>query len=185
MGRISLRQPLCPPIPCRHPLSAFLMKKSTMFKQGALWRQVDLQGVFAKIGLRSQPQFTGVLRGPGRKVLRGVLFGCFWAPGSECPKTLKKHSAGHFPARAPRHSWNFSDFSSRPWRYLPPTWAIYMATRRPAQTRRSTWIWCLFKRKPYKKSMWIGVLWAGLRVAMWITHVGGKCRHGLLEKSLM
>ena len=30
--------------------------------------------------------------------------------------------------------------------------------------------------------MWIGVLWAGLRVAMWITHVGGKFRHGLLEK---
>ena len=24
--------------------------------------------------------------------------------------------------------------------------------------------------------MWIGVLWAGLRVAMWITHVGGKFR---------
>ena len=33
--------------------------------------------------------------------------------------------------------------------------------------------------------MWIGVLWAGLRVAMWITHVGGKYRHGLLEKSLI
>ena len=33
--------------------------------------------------------------------------------------------------------------------------------------------------------MWIGVLWAGPRVAMWITHVGGKFfRHGLLEKSL-
>ena len=32
--------------------------------------------------------------------------------------------------------------------------------------------------------MWIGVLWAGLRrVAMWITHVGVKFRHGLLEKS--
>ena len=30
-----------------------------------------------------------------------------------------------------------------------------------------------FYREPYKKSMWIGVLWAGLRVAMWITHVGG------------
>ena len=30
--------------------------------------------------------------------------------------------------------------------------------------------------------MWIGVLWAGLRVAMWITHVGGKFHHGLLEK---
>ena len=33
--------------------------------------------------------------------------------------------------------------------------------------------------------MWIGVLWAGLRVAMWITHVDGKFRHGLLEKSLV
>ena len=32
--------------------------------------------------------------------------------------------------------------------------------------------------------MWIGVLWAGLRVAMSITQVGGKLRHGLLEKSL-
>ena len=34
------------------------------------------------------------------------------------------------------------------------------------------------------KSMWIGVLWAGLRVAMWITHVGVKFRHGLLETDL-
>ena len=33
--------------------------------------------------------------------------------------------------------------------------------------------------------MWIGVLWAGLQVPMWITHVGGKFRHGLLEKSLI
>ena len=33
--------------------------------------------------------------------------------------------------------------------------------------------------------MWIGVLWAGLRVAMWIAHVGGKLRHGLLKKSLL
>ena len=33
--------------------------------------------------------------------------------------------------------------------------------------------------------MWIGVLWVGLRVAMWITHVGGKFHHGLLEKSLI
>ena len=35
------------------------------------------------------------------------------------------------------------------------------------------------------KSKWIGVLWAGLRVAMWITHVVGKFRHSLLEKSLI
>ena len=39
--------------------------------------------------------------------------------------------------------------------------------------------------KPYQKSTWIGVLWAGLRVAMWITHVAGKFRHGLLETSLI
>ena len=32
--------------------------------------------------------------------------------------------------------------------------------------------------------MWTGVLGVGLRVAMWITHVGGKFRHGLLEQSL-
>ena len=30
--------------------------------------------------------------------------------------------------------------------------------------------------------MWIGVLWAGLRATMWITHVAGKFRHGLLQK---
>ena len=34
--------------------------------------------------LRSQPPFTGVLRGPGR-----VLFECFWAPAPECPKLLE------------------------------------------------------------------------------------------------
>ena len=33
-----------------------------------------------------------------------------------------------------------------------------------------------FLKKTYKKSMWT---WAGLQVAMWITHVGGKFRHGL------
>ena len=31
------------------------------------------------------------------------------------------------------------------------------------------------------EGMWIGVLWAGLRVAMWIAHVGAKFRRGLLE----
>ena len=32
--------------------------------------------------------------------------------------------------------------------------------------------------------MGIGVLWAGLWVAMWITHVCEKFRYGALEKSL-
>ena len=34
------------------------------------------------------------------------------------------------------------------------------------------------------KSMWIGVLWAGLRVTMWITYVGIKFRHGLLARKV-
>ena len=33
--------------------------------------------------------------------------------------------------------------------------------------------------------MWIGVLWAGLRASMWITHVGVQFRHGLLDNSLI
>ena len=32
------------------------------------------------------------------------------------------------------------------------------------------------------KSMWIGVLWAALRVAMWVTHVGGEFRHALSSR---
>ena len=65
----------------------------------------------------------------------------------------------------------------------PHGWSTWRPADQPT-TRQSTWISCygfLLKRP---QSMWIGVLWAGLRVAMWITHVGGKFRHGLLEKSL-
>ena len=70
-------------------------------------------------------------------------------------------------------------------RPLLNTWVIHVATRRPAHNTPVHVDLVLFYREPYKKSMWIGVLWAGLRVAMWITHVGGKFRHGLLEKSLI
>ena len=87
---------------------------------------------FVVVALRPRPPFTGVPKGPGRKVARGVRFECSWAPGSKCPKecfltdfwhswgctqkslsgalrarcpkALKKHSAGHFPARPPGHS---------------------------------------------------------------------------------
>ena len=74
-------------------------------------------------------------------------------------------------------------FSSRP--NLSPTWVIYMATRRLAHNTPIHMDLVPFYREPYNKSMWIGVLWASLRAATWITHVGGKFRHGLLEKSLM
>ena len=60
-----------------------------------------------------------------------------------------------------------------------------METRRPAHNTPIHMEFLPFKRERYKKSMWIGVLWAGLRVAMWIAHVGGKFRHGLLETSLI
>ena len=56
----------------------------------------------------------------------------------------------------------------------PATWVIHMATRRPAHNTPIHMELVPFCREPYRKSMWIGVLWAGLRVAMWITHVGGQ-----------
>ena len=55
-----------------------------------------------------------------------------------------------------------SDISSRPWRNFPPTSVIHMATRRPAHNTPIHMDLVPFERKPYKKSMWIGVLWAGL-----------------------
>ena len=55
-------------------------------------------------------------------------------------------------------------------------------TRRPAHNTPIHMDLVPFSRKPYKNSRWIGVLWAGLRV-MWIANVGGKFRHGPLEKS--
>ena len=68
---------------------------------------------------------------------------------------------------------------------LLSTWVIHMATHRPAHNTPIHMDLVPLYRKPYKKSMWIGVLWADLRVAMWITHVQSKFRHGLLEKSLI
>ena len=39
-------------------------------------------------------------------------------------------------SKTPRKSpGKFSDFSSRPWRNLPPIWAIHMATRRPVHMK--------------------------------------------------
>ena len=64
-------------------------------------------------------------------------------------------------------------------------WVIHMATRRPVHNMPIHMDFGPFQRKPYKKSMRIGVLWAGMRVAMWTAHVGEIFRHGLLEKSLI
>ena len=89
-------------------------------------------GSCSTVALRSRPPCTGVPRGPGRKVLHGVLFECFWAPASECntecflsalwrflsPKTcqkaLKKHSLGHSEPSAQKHS------KSTPWSTFRP-----------------------------------------------------------------
>ena len=58
-----------------------------------------------QLQLRSGPPFTGVLRGPGRKVPSRVLFQCFWAPGSECPKECFLSAFWRFlgPAGAPKY----------------------------------------------------------------------------------
>ena len=102
-------------------LRMFLRKCSEIFPE-----------IFKPLFLRSQPPFTGVVRGPGRKVPHGVLFECFWAPGSECPKKcflsafwhflaqksakkhLKKHSLGHSEPGAQKHS------KSTPWGTFRP-----------------------------------------------------------------
>ena len=62
---------------------------------------------------------------------------------------------------------------------------IHMVTRRPAHKHadpHGVLVWFLWRGT---KSMWIGVLCTNLQVAMWITHVGGKFRHDLPEKSLI
>ena len=51
----------------------------------------------------------------------------------------------------------------------PHRWSTWRPADQPP-TRRSTWTWCL--KQKYKESMWIGVLWTGLRVAMRITPCG-------------
>ena len=48
---------------------------------------------------------------------------------------------------------------------------------------RSIWIACFFKENRTRNPCG-PVLWAGLRVSMWIAHMGGKFRYGLLKKSL-
>ena len=48
----------------------------------------------------------------------------------------------------------------------PPTWVIHMATRRPAHNTPIHMDLVPFHGESYKKSMWIGALWAGLRAAM-------------------
>ena len=49
--------------------------------------------------LRSRPPFAGVLRAPGQKVPHEVLFECFWAPASECPKECFSSAFGTFGAK--------------------------------------------------------------------------------------
>ena len=46
--------------------------------------------------LRSRPPFTRVLGDPGWKVPHGVLFECFWALASECPKECFLSAFWHF-----------------------------------------------------------------------------------------
>ena len=55
----------------------------------------------------------------------------------------------------------------------PPTWVIHLATRRPADNTPIHMDF-LYDSKKRPESMWIGVLRASLRVAVWITHVGDK-----------
>ena len=79
-----------------------------------------------------------------------------------------------------------SDFSGKPWRNCPRMGHPHGDPQTSPQHAdpHACLVWSSLERKT-PKSIWIGVLWAGLRVAMWITHMGGKFHHGLLEKSLI
>ena len=59
-----------------------------------------------------------------------------------------------------------------------------MAARRPAHADPHGLKLVPFLQKTIQEIHVDRRLWAGLRVAMWITHVGDKFRHGLLETSL-
>ena len=71
-----------------------------------------------------------------------------------------------------------SDFSSRPWRNLPPTWVIHMATRRPAHNTpmHMDFLYGFSLKRPHVHVDRRVVSWSAGR------HVGGKFRLGLLEK---
>ena len=57
-----------------------------------------------------------------------ALFTRFQLPSNVLPGS---HSFAPAISNIISNTVSISDFSSRPWRYLPPTWAIHMATRRP------------------------------------------------------
>ena len=56
--------------------------------------------------LRFRPPFTGVPRGPGRKVPDRALFECFWAPASECSKECFLSVFWHFWATPVNGGWD-------------------------------------------------------------------------------
>ena len=74
--------------------SPFLYRARQLFWGGGKWGLFDSETLFSRFGLRSWPPFTGVLRGPGRKVPPGVLFECFWALGAGAQKHLKSTPGG-------------------------------------------------------------------------------------------
>ena len=82
--------------------------------------------------------------------------------------------SGFRPFRLARHIATVSDFLAGHGETCHPHgWSTWRPADQPTK-RRSTWTSCLFLRKPYQKSIRICVLWAGLRVAMWMARVGGQ-----------
>ena len=81
---------------------------------------------------------------------RRIDFGLTRKTGKKSPKNRKNGSgpkSAFSQSRILANRVTISDFSSRPWRNLLPTWVIHMATRRPAHnTPRSTWTGGLFKK---------------------------------------
>ena len=77
-------------------------------------------GIASEALRRNMPLSTGVLRGPSRKVPHGVLFECFWAPASECPKECSL-SAFCVTVRAKKRPRGWKLFSKRALRQSRPS----------------------------------------------------------------
>ena len=108
--------------------------------------RIDSRDLFASHACRTQAHFARTSLEPMKTIRDSetikVKFAFFWGGGGQLGAERKM---------VPKHR----------------TWVIHMAARRPAHNMQIHMDFlCGFVSK-YTKSMWIGVWWAGLRVAMW------------------
>ena len=101
-----------------------------------------------------------------------------------CLSTKQRNRTWTTPLTRKEEKAHISDFSSRPWRNLTSHMGDPHGNPQTGPHHADPHgflVWFSLERHQVHVDRRVV---AGLRVAMWITHVGGKFRHGLLEKSL-